>query len=137
MVCAFFAVAMAATVHAEDSSVNAAGKWYWSNPGRNGNPGRTNTLVLKVSGTAVTGTLSAPARGGKTTDTEITDGKLDGDKLSFNVVRKYGTNEVTMTYSGVVSENMIKGTTSYERNGEKRSNKWTAKRETAGSSTAQ
>jgi len=126
--CAIFTLVLAAAVHAQDAKVDPTGTWVWSNPGRNGAPGRTNTLVLKAVGDTITGTLTAPARGGKTTDTEISDGKLAGAKLTFNATRKYGTNEVTMAYSGVVSADSIKGTISYERNGEKRSNKWSAKR---------
>jgi hypothetical protein len=129
--CAVFTVGVVAMAHAQDSKVDPSGTWTWANPGRNGNPGTTNTLILKYAGDSLTGTLKAPKRGGGTTNTDITDGKLTGTKISFNLTRVYNGNTSTNVYSGAVTADTITGTISSERNGEKRSRKWVAKRATA------
>ena len=49
---------------AEDKKVDPTGTYTWTMPGRNGGPDRTNTLVLKLDGDKLTGTLAAPGRGG-------------------------------------------------------------------------
>ena len=131
--CAIITMGVMAIAHAQDAKVDPSGTWVWTNPGRGGNPGSTNTLVLKYSNDSLTGTLKAPARGGKTISTEISDGKLAGTQISFNVTRTYGTNTAVRGYTGTVSADAIKGTTSsIGRDGEKRSNKWEAKREASG-----
>jgi hypothetical protein len=43
----------------------------------------THTIIFKVDGTTLTGTLSTrPAD-----ETEIKDGKIDGDTISFHIIR--------------------------------------------------
>ena len=54
-----------AQVQAADKE-SPAGTWTWTQPGRNGGPDRKSTLKLKVDGDKVTGTISAPGRGGPT-----------------------------------------------------------------------
>jgi len=130
--CAIITVGVVAMAHAQDSKVDPTGTWTWANPGRNGNPGTTNILVLKYSSSSLTGTLKAPKRGGGTTNVEISDGKLTGDQISFNVIREAGGNSMTIGYKGAVTADAIKGTINTERDGEKRSRKWEAKREATG-----
>ena len=121
-ICALM-IASAAALHAAD----ATGTWTWSTPGRNGGPDRTNTLTLKVDGTALTGKLSAPGRGGAATDTDIKDGKVDGDSVSFNVVRERNGNSMTNKYSGTVSTDKITGKMEFtNRDGESQSRDWAA-----------
>jgi hypothetical protein len=131
--CAIITFSVVAMAHAQSAKVDPSGTWVWANPGRNGNPGRTNTLVLKLSGDSVTGTLKSPARGNaEPVSTAISEGKLAGDKLSFNVSREVGTNTVTVGYEGAVTADAITGTVNTtSRSGEKRSRKWEAKRENA------
>ncbi len=130
---AIVTIGIVATAHAQSAKVDPSGTWTWVNPGRDGRPGSTNTLVLKYSGSSLTGTLKAPARGGAVNSTEISDGKLAGAEVSFGVTRTMGTNTLTSTYTGTVSADAIKGTiASTSRTGEKRSRKWEAKRATTG-----
>ena len=69
------------------------------------------TAKLKADGAKLTGTISFPGRGGgDPTEGTISDGKIDGDKISFNVVRDFGGNSVTNMYEGVLSGDTIKGT---------------------------
>ena len=88
------------------------------------------TLKLKADGEKLTGTLSTPGRqGGQANDTEITDGKVKGDEISFTVTREFGGNKMSTKYSGKVSDDTIKGKTETERGGNTRSRDWEAKRE--------
>ena len=126
IICALL-IAGAAAVHAAD----ATGKWTWSTPGRNGGPDRTNTLTLKVDGTALTGKLTTPGRNGSTTDTEIKDGKVDGDSISFNTVRERNGNSMTNKYSGKVESDKITGKMEYtNRDGDPQSRDWSATKST-------
>jgi hypothetical protein len=128
LICGVFTVAAVAVAQAQSAKVDPSGTWTWSNPGRNGNPGRTNTLTLKYSGSALTGNLTLPTRGGGTTNVNISDGKVTGDQISFNIVREMNDNSVTNEFAGAISGDSIKGDISTERDGEKRSRKWEAKR---------
>ena len=88
-------------------AADVAGKWIAESQGRNG-PTQT-TFNFTVSGSALTGTVSG--RGG---DTEITDGKIEGDDISFTVVRKMGEMEMKMLYKGKVAGDEIKMTMEME-----------------------
>jgi hypothetical protein len=113
-------------LHAADAS----GTWAWSTPGRDGGEARKSTLKLKVEGEKVTGTISSPGRqGGQARETEISDGKVKGDEISFAVVREFNGNKMTLKYSGKVSGDTIKGKIESEREGNARSRDWEAKRE--------
>jgi len=90
---------LAATLFLALSSVAALaadfnGKWTAEIPGFQGGT-TTNTFTLKVDGAKVTGTVSSQ-RG----DAEISNGKVDGDNISFDVVRTFQDNKITMTYTG-------------------------------------
>jgi len=113
---------------ADDKKTDASGTYTWTMPGRNGGADMTNTLVLKVEGDAVTGKLSAPGRGGATTDTDITDGKVSGAMVSFSVVRSFNGTSRTNKYSGTLADGAIKGKVeSVNRNGDPQSRDWEAK----------
>jgi hypothetical protein len=113
---------------ADDKKADPSGTYIWTMPGRNGGPDRTNTLVLKYEGDALTGKLSAPGRGGASTDTDITDGKVAGMNVSFSVVRSYNGNSFTNKYSGMLMDGSIKGKVdSVNRNGDPQSRDWEAK----------
>ncbi len=121
--------ALGAVAQAQEKKVDPTGKWTWSMPGRDGGPGRTNTLTLKLEGEKLTGKILSPGRGGQPgRDVEITDGKLKGSDVSFTVVREFNNNKMTFKYSGKVSGDTIKGKAEFERNGETQSRDWEAKR---------
>jgi hypothetical protein len=111
---------------AEDKKVDAAGTWSWVIKG----PDRKTTAKLKVDGDKVTGTVSAPNRNGESRDTEIQDGKLKGDELSFNVTREINGNKMITKYTGKISGDTIKGKMEFERNGEPVNRDWEATRGT-------
>lgn len=111
-------------VHAADAN----GTWTWSTPGRNGGPERVTTLTLKAEDAKLTGKVSSPGRDGKSVDSPIADGKVDGDKISFAVVREFNGQSITTTYTGTVAADKITGKIGSTRNGEQQSRDWEAKR---------
>ena len=69
------------------------------------------TFNLKADGSALTGTMSGP-RGG---DNKITEGKIDGDNVSFAVkVSGMEGNEMKINYKGTVSGDEMKLTFEFE-----------------------
>jgi len=125
---AILALGFLAEVKAEDKKADPAGTWSWVMPGRQGRPDRKMTLKLKVEGDKLTGNISAPGRDGQATDTEIQNGKITGDEISFTTTREFNGNKVTSKYTGKVSGDTIKGKMEFERNGEPVSRDWEAKR---------
>ncbi len=93
-------------------AADANGKWVAETQGRNG-PTQT-TFNFKVDGAKLTGTVTLPGMmGGQPTDIAITEGKVEGDNISFVIVRKVGQNqefEMKTTYKGAVSGDEIKFT---------------------------
>lgn len=104
------------------NQANATGTWKWSFE-RNGQSFET-TLKLKQDGEKLTGTIS----GRNGTETEIEDGQVKGDDVSFKVTRTFNNNTFVQTYKGKVSGDSLKGKVEFERNGETQSRDWEAKR---------
>jgi hypothetical protein len=94
------------------------GNWEMSMQGRQGNT-MTQTLTLKADGDKLTGSIK-----GQRGETPISDGKVDGDKISFTVTRQTPNGEFKATYNGTVEGDAIKGTVQMGEN----SRDWTAKR---------
>ena len=90
-------------------AADVTGKWTAEVPGRGGNM-QTNTIVLKQEGTKVTGTLD----GGRGGAVEITNGKVEGDTVSFTVVRNFNGNEIKQNFKGAISGGEIKFTRTME-----------------------
>lgn len=63
------------------------------------------TFTFKVDGAALTGTVTTP-RG----DTPITEGKIDGDNISFVQNLTFGDREIKINYTGKVDGDTIKFT---------------------------
>ncbi len=128
--CAVLTLGAAAQAQAADAT--ATGTWTWTRAGRNGGEAQKLTLKLKVEGEKLTGALTSPGRqGGDPVKTEISEGKVKGDEISFSVTREVNANKMTTKYSGKVSADTIKGKTESERNGQAQSRDWEAKREVA------
>jgi hypothetical protein len=83
-------------------AADVTGKWVAEMPGRNGTT--QTTFNFKVDGAKLTGTM----QGAQGDPSEITEGKVDGDNISFVVIRKMGGNEMKMTWKGKVSGDEIK-----------------------------
>jgi len=111
-------------------AADASGTWTWSRPGRNGGEAQKMTLVLKAEGEKLSGSVTSPGRqGGDPVKTEITEGKVKEGEVSFAVTREMNGNKMTTKYTGKVEGDTLKGKTEHERNGEKMSRDWEAKRE--------
>lgn len=91
------------------SAADVTGKWTAEVPGRGGNA-TTNTFVFKVDGSKLTGTMD----GGRGGPVEISEGKVDGDNVSFIVVRSFGGNDIKISFKGKVSGSDIKFTRTIE-----------------------
>jgi hypothetical protein len=87
MMCALTLAVMAADV---------SGKWTWEQQGRNG--AQTSTLTLKASGSTLTGSLD----GGRGGAIDISDGKVDGNMITFTVKRDMGGQTMSTTYKGTL-----------------------------------
>jgi len=83
-------------------AADVAGKWTAEVPGRGGNT-MTQTFTFKVDGSTLAGTLA----GGRGGDISISNGKIDGDNISFDVVREFQGNSMTFHYTGKVSGDTI------------------------------
>jgi hypothetical protein len=104
-------------------AADATGTWKWKVE-RNGNVFET-TLKLKQDGEKLTGTIT----GRNNTETDIEEGKVAGETVSFKVTREFNGNKIIFNYEGKLSGDEIKGKTTFERNGESQSRDWDAKRE--------
>ena len=102
-------------------AADITGKWTAQMPGRGGQT-RETTFNFKVDGNTLTGSVSGP-RG----DMEITDGKIDGDNISFTQTMEFNGNTMKFVYKGTVSGDEIKFTRTRE-GGEGRAQEFTAKR---------
>jgi hypothetical protein len=89
-------------------AADASGKWTAETPGREGQT-MTTTFNLKAEGGKLTGNMET-ARG----SVDITDGKVDGDNVSFMVVRETPRGTMKMMYSGKVEGDELKMTVKME-----------------------
>jgi hypothetical protein len=100
------------------------GKWTADVPGRNGNT-QTITFDFHVDGSTLTGKITT-ARG----DMDISNGKVDGDNISFDQVLSFNGNSFTMSYKGTAQAD---GTVKFSRtfgggNGDRPPQEFVAKR---------
>jgi hypothetical protein len=92
-------LALAASAWAAD----VTGKWVAQVEGRNGTT--EYTFNFKMDGAKLTGTMATDQG-----ESEITEGKVEGDQISFVIVRSFGGNEMKLLYKGTVSGDEIKFT---------------------------
>src|SRR5262245_10054594 len=130
LTCALGALGVNQLQAADDKKADPTGTWTWSTPGRDGGEARKSTLKLKAEGDKVTGAVSTAARDGQAREIAITNGKLKGNEISFDVTREANGNKFTAKYSGKISGDTITGKVETERDGNTRSRDWEAKRET-------
>jgi len=102
-------------------AADISGKWTAQLPGRGGQT-RETTFNFKVDGNTLTGTISG-FRG----DMAISDGKIDGDNISFTQTIEFNGNTMKFVYKGTISGDSIKFTRTRE-GGEGQAQEFTAKR---------
>lgn len=119
-----FVFAAALTLPAADSTQpKIEGTWKWTFNMPDGTRAEPKAR-LKREGGALTGT-SIPRPG---MSTPITDLKVDGDKISWSVVRETNGRNVTTRYAGRIKDDKITGTIESDWSGEPQTYEWTARR---------
>ena len=103
-----FVLALLVGVGVVAQAADVTGKWTAQVPGRDGQTAE-QTFNLKADGEKLTGTVS-----GRQGDTEISDGKVKGDEVSFNVKMSFQGNEMKMVYKGKLSGDELKLTRTRE-----------------------
>jgi hypothetical protein len=97
------------------AQVDVTGSWEisWETP----RGVTTSTFTFAQEGTALSGTALMAARGGpgrggggQPREVEISDGKVDGNTLTFRMAMGMGERSTTFTFAGEVSGNDIVGT---------------------------
>ena len=88
------------------SAADITGTWKASMETPNG--AMETTYVFKVDGAKLTGTVSSPMGG----DTAISEGKVEGDNVTFTVAMSFNGNDFKMGYTGKVTGNEMKLTMS-------------------------
>ena len=109
-------------------AADVSGKWTYEQPGRGGGPGRPVTITLKQDGNKLTGSVPGMGRGGDAPPSEIQNGTVDGDKVSFEVVREFNGNKMTSKYEGTVSGDEMKLKITRDTQNGPQTNEATAKR---------
>ena len=85
------------------AAADVTGKWVAQVPGRD-NQTREVVYKLKAEGATLTGSMSGP----QGADVAISDGKIEGDNISFNVKLEFNGNSMVRAYTGVVAGDEIK-----------------------------
>lgn len=85
------------------SAADVTGKWTAQVPGRNGN--QDVTFNLKQAGGDLSGSVTTRAG-----EQQISEGKVDGDNISFKVSFEARGNTITQNYKGTVAGSEIKFT---------------------------
>ncbi len=85
-------------------AADVSGKWKGTAETPNGTIERT--FLFKVDGDKLTGETESQLMGKST----ITDGKVDGDNITFTINVNFQGNEMKLNYKGVVAGDQIKFT---------------------------
>ena len=83
-------------------AADVTGAWVAQVPGRDGGTMET-TFAFKAAGETLTGTMS-----NQYGDREISDAKVAGDDISFNVNIEFGDTKMTLVFTGKVAGSEIK-----------------------------
>ena len=84
-------------------AADITGSWIAKMPTQNETVG--TTFYFKVTGTKLTGTVR-DSQG----ETAISEGKIEGDEISFIVIRSFGGNDMQEAYKGEIGIDEIKFT---------------------------
>jgi hypothetical protein len=90
-----FVVAILCALTLAVMAADVSGKWTWEQQGRNG--ATTSNLTLKADGAKLTGSLDG-GRGA----TDISDGNVNGNSITFSVKRDMNGQTMTTNYKGTL-----------------------------------
>lgn len=102
------------------SGADMSGTWRGTFAVEKRDPGPA-LVILKQSGNSLTGTAGPD----ESERNEIANGKVDGDTVTFDILRERGTMKFVLTLEG----DTLKGQATREREGEQQTAKVTLKRE--------
>jgi len=108
------------------ASVDPTGSWSWER--RFGRTEVSSTLTLKLDSGKLSGLLKRQRGNSDPVTQFILDPVMDGNKISFDVIQKFGDNEVPMTFHGILEVDSITGWQLMEIGGQNRDTRWQAKR---------
>ena len=115
-------------------AADVTGKWVGEVQGRNG--ATPITITLKAEGAKLTGTVlgggggRGGGGGGAPMPREISDGKVDGNNISFTVKFDAGGQTRTNTYTGTLAGEELKMKSTRETQNGPQTTEFTAKRST-------
>jgi hypothetical protein len=114
-------------------AADPSGTWTFAGGGRGGGgggPAPESTLVLAMKDGKLTGTLTAPGRGGQAAaPVNISAASIKDDVVSFTVERNFNGNTVVTKYSGKLEGDTITGKAEGPgRDGAVQTRDWNAKR---------
>ena len=97
------------------AAADVDGTWESEQPGRQGQGTVKTTYEFQSNGSELTGKIISQ-RGDTPTESPISEGKIDGDNISFTVVRagRGGGGEIKITYKGQVSGDEITFTREFD-----------------------
>src|SRR5947199_3838612 len=104
-------------------AADISGNWKATAEGPNGALERTFTF--KQDGNKITGETNSSFTGKST----ITDGKVEGDTVTFTVTAKFGDQDVKLSYKGKISGSEIKFTSEMSGGPGGAPIEWTAKKQ--------
>jgi len=104
-------VILAATFAAVASAADISGTWKGTAENQGGTIERT--FVFKVEGTKLTGETTSEMMGKST----LTDGKIDGDNITFTITANMQGNEMKLNYKGKVTGDTIKLSVDFQGGG--------------------
>ncbi len=87
------------------------GKWITNVAGTQGQQDYEITLTFKAEGTILTGTLNNSMMPG---DIAVNDGKIEGDNISFSIIRNIGQGDMKVIWKGIASGDEIRFTRTVE-----------------------
>jgi hypothetical protein len=115
-------VALMVVLAAAAVAADISGNWKATAEGPQGQMERTFTF--KVDGNKVTGESTSTMMG----KSAISDGKIEGDTVTFVLTGKFGDQEVKLNYKGKISGNEIKFTSEMAGGDGGNPIQWTAKK---------
>jgi enterochelin esterase-like enzyme len=114
----------------QDASVNPSGKWTWEQ--RFGRRNTEYSLTLAMDDGKLSGSMQSKRADEEAATVDIARPVLVGNKLIFDVTRKFGDREFTSTYQGIVHKDRIAGWQLMEFRGTPRDFAWQATRQKDG-----
>jgi hypothetical protein len=111
-------------------AADLTGKWTYSMAGRDGTP-REVTITLKQDGTKLTGSVPGMGRGGQQAPAmEVMNGKVEGDKFSFETKMEFNGNTRITKYEGTSTGTELKMKVTRDTQNGPQTNEVTAKKAT-------